>query len=364
MPMGRPTVQITLTADERSEIEALSRQKKIAADMQTRARIVLLAADGANNGTISAKTGMSRQSVGKWRRRFAAQGLAGLYDSPRPGAPRRYGDDKIEEIIATTLEQTPKDSTHWSTRSLAAHSGLSRETIGRIWRAFRLQPHRHETFKLSKDPLFIEKVRDVVGLYLNPPDRALVLCVDEKSQIQALNRTQPLIPLRPGQAERGTHDYERHGTSTLFAALDIASGKVIADCFQRHRATEFRKFLNQIDAEVPQALDVHLVMDNYATHKTPMIQRWMERHKRFHVHFVPTSSSWLNQVERWFGLLTQRLLKRGVHLNVQSLERDIMEYVAVHNGKAQPFVWTKSADEILASIARFCSRLQREQGHC
>lgn len=362
MVMGRPTPSIHLTADERSELESLCRKKKIASDLKTRGRIVLLADDGWKNIEIAADVLVSVQTVGKWRRRYASNGIAGLYDEQRPGTPRQYGDDKIEEVIAVTLEQTPKDATHWSTRSLASHLGMSRETVGRVWRAFNLQPHRHETFKLSKDPLFIEKVRDVVGLYLNPPDRALVLCVDEKSQIQALNRTQPLIPMRPGQAERGTHDYERHGTSTLFAALDIASGKVIADCFQRHRAEEFQKFLNQINREVPAELDVHLVLDNYATHKTPAIQRWLKRNKRFTLHFVPTSSSWLNQVERWFGLLTQRLLKRGVHMSVSDLEKDIMAYVETNNESAKPFVWTKSSDDILASIARFCSHLQREQG--
>jgi len=362
MVMGRPTTPIDLDSDERDELESLWRKKKIASDLKTRARIILLANKGMKNSDIATEVGTSAQTVGKWRRRFAANGAAGLYDERRPGAPRQYGDDRIEEVIATTLEQTPKAATHWSTRSLAKHLGMSRETVGRVWRAFNLQPHRHETFKLSKDPLFIEKVRDVVGLYLNPPDRALVLCVDEKSQIQALNRTQPLIPMRPGQAERGTHDYERHGTSTLFAALDIASGKVIADCFQRHRAQEFQRFLNQINREVPPELDVHLVLDNYATHKTPSIQRWLKRHKRFTLHFVPTSSSWLNQVERWFGLLTQRLLKRGVHMSVAALEQDIMNYVEANNEEAKPFVWTKSADEILDSITRYCSRLQQEQG--
>jgi transposase len=360
--MGRPTTPIKLTSDERGELGELYRKKKIAADLKVRAQIILLANAGRNNTDIANQVGTSVQTVGKWRRRYAANGIAGLYDERRPGAPRRYGDDHIEEVIAVTLEQTPENATHWSTRSLANHLGMSRETIGRVWRAFNLQPHRHETFKLSKDPLFIEKVRDVVGLYLNPPDRALVLCVDEKSQIQALNRTQPLIPMRPGQAERGTHDYERHGTSTLFAALDIASGKVIADCFQRHRTEEFQKFLNQINREVPAELDVHLVLDNYATHKTPSIQRWLKRNTRFTLHFVPTSSSWLNQVERWFGLLTQRLLKRGVHMSVAQLERDIMNYVENNNDNAKPFVWTKSADQILESIARFCSRLRQEQG--
>lgn len=360
-PVGRPTTPIHLSDGERDELQGLTRKRKIDAGLKQRAQIILLAADGMKNGDIAEEVGTSGNTVGKWRRRFAADGLAGLYDSPRCGAPRKYEDDDVEAVIAATLEQLPKNATHWSTRSMAKHCGMSRETVGRIWRAFRLQPHRQETFKLSKDPQFIEKVRDVVGLYLNPPDRALVLCVDEKSQIQALNRTQPLIPMRPGQAERRTHDYERHGTTTLFAALDTASGKVIAECYQRHRAEEFRKFLNTINRNVPEELDVHIVMDNYATHKTPAIQRWLKRHKRFHFHFIPTSSSWLNQVERWFSLLTQRLLQRGVHMSVDDLEDDLMKYVKVSNQDSKPFVWTKSADQILESIARFCGRLADEQ---
>lgn len=362
MVMGRPTTRITLTADERAELKSLVGKRKLAGDLQRRCEIVLLAADGVPNQMIAERVDVSAQTVGKWRRRFGAAGLAGLYDEQRPGAPRQHGDDQIEKLIALTLEAKPKNATHWSTRSLAKHSGLSHMTVSRVWQAFRLQPHRHETFKLSRDPFFIDKVRDVVGLYLNPPDRALVLCVDEKSQVQALNRTQPLIPMRPDQVERGTHDYERHGTTTLFAALDIASGKVIGDCYKRHRADEFLKFLRLIDRQVPKALDVHLVMDNYATHKTPAVKTWMERHPRFKQHFIPTSSSWLNQVERWFGLLTQRLLKRGVHLSVKELEADLRRYVDANNAEPKPFVWVKSADEILARIARFCSRLRTEQG--
>lgn len=360
--MGRPVVAIELNDAERAELRQLSQQRKIAADLKVRAQVVLLAADGLANKSIAEKVGLSAQTVGKWRKRYASNGVAGLYDEPRPGAPRKYGDDVIESIIATTLQEKPRAASHWSTRLMADHVGLSKSTISNVWQAFRLQPHRQKTFKLSSDPLFIEKVRDVVGLYINPPDKALVLCVDEKSQIQALNRTQPIIPMTIGQVEQGTHDYERHGTTTLFAALDIATGKVVGECYQRHRAEEFRKFLNKINRETPEHLDVHLVMDNYATHKTPMIQKWLERHKRFHFHFVPTSSSWLNQVERWFGLLTQRLLKRSVHFSVEELERDLKAFIDANNESSKPFAWTKSADQILESIARFCSHLQAEQG--
>lgn len=360
--MGRPVIAIELSAVDRSELQHLSRQRKIASDMKIRAMIILLAAEGMSNVSIAAQVGYSAQTVGKWRKRFAANGIAGLYDEQRPGAPRKYGDDVIESIIATTLEQKPKAASHWSTRLMAEHVGLSKSMISNVWRAFRLQPHRQETFKLSSDPLFIEKVRDVVGLYLNPPDKALVMCVDEKTQIQALNRTQPLMPMTLGQVEQGTHDYERHGTTTLFAALDIATGKVVGECYQRHRAIEFKKFLNKIKREVPEEFDVHLVMDNYSTHKTPMIQKWLERNKRFHFHFVPTSSSWLNQVERWFGLLTQRLLKRSVHFSVAGLEADLKKFIDNNNVNPKPFVWTKPADQILESIARFCSHLQAEHG--
>lgn len=360
MPGGRPTTPISLNDDERRELEELCRKKKIAADLQKRAMVILLAADGLKNIDIADQVGLSNWTVGKWRRRYASNGLSGLHDEPRPGAPRKYNDDVIEEVVATTLEQKPPNATHWSTRSLAKKLGMSHTTVSEIWRAFRLQPHRQQTFKISKDPQFIEKVRDVVGLYLNPPDKALVLCVDEKSQIQALNRTQPLIPMRPGQAERASHDYERHGTTTLFAALDVATGLVIADCHQRHRAKEFLKFLKRIQSEVPAGLDVHLIMDNYATHKTPVIRNWLAKNERFHFHFTPTSSSWLNQVERWFSALTQRLLKRGVHMSVRQLEEDLKGYVANSNEQAKPFAWTKTADQILETVARYCGRLSEE----
>ena len=277
-------------------------------------------------------------------------------DQPRSGRPRTVSDADVERVLALTLETTPKDATHWSTRSMARRSGLSHKTVSRIWRAFALQPHRIETFKLSADPLFIEKVRDIVGLYLNPPDRALVLCVDEKSQIQALDRTRPLLPLRPGQAERRTHDYVRHGTTSLFAALDARTGQVIGQCHRRHRALEFRKFLDAIESQVPAELDVHLIADNYATHKTALVRSWFAKRPRFHIHFTPTSASWLNLVERWFGLLTEKQLRRGVHQSSAELEAAIYRYLDVTNEAPKPLVWTKTADQILASVARFCQR--------
>ncbi len=354
--MGKPAVTIDLTGEQRAELESLVRRRQTAQGLARRAEIVLLAADGLENKEIVARLGKDANTVGKWRRRFAEQGLDGLYDEPRPGTPRKIGDDDIAETIRKTLEETPVDATHWSLRSMAKATGYAPSTIHRIWQAFGLQPHRSETFKLSTDPFFVEKVRDIVGLYLDPPERALVLCVDEKSQIQALDRTQPLLPMRPGQAERRTHDYKRHGTTSLFAALDIATGKVIGRCFKRHRAKEFLTFLREIDANVPEDLDVHLVMDNYATHKTPVIQRWLVKRPRWHVHFTPTGASWLNQVERLFALLTEKQLRRGVHRSTQELEQAIQDYIDTVNDDPKPFRWTKSADDILASIKRFCIR--------
>ncbi len=273
---------------------------------------------------------------------------------------RKLSDAEVERVLTMTLESTPKEATHWSTRSLASAAGLSRSSVSRIWRAFALQPHRSETFKLSKDPLFIEKVRDIVGLYLNPPDHALVLCVDEKSQIQALDRTQPLLPMRPGQVERRTHDYARHGTTSLFAALDVKTGKVIGECHRRHRSAEFRKFLDTIEQAVPLQFDVHLILDNYGTHKTALIHRWLTKRPRFHVHFTPTSASWINMVERWFAALTEKQIRRGVHRSVSQLEAAIKEYLSITNETAKPFIWTKTADDILASVARFVRGLQRQ----
>jgi transposase len=308
------------------------------------------------NIDVAEQFGVSKQMVGKWRQRFIDRRIDGLLDEPRPGTPRKITDEDIERVIVQTLETTPRDATHWSVRSMAKESGISRTTVHRIWRAFSLQPHRSETFKLSKDPLFVEKVRDIVGLYLDPPEKALVLCVDEKSQIQALDRTQPLLPMRLGQPECQTHDYVRHGTTSLFAALDVATGEVIGECHRRHRALEFKKFLTTIDAEVPENLDVHLIMDNYATHKTPAIRRWLVKHPRFYVHFTPTSASWINLVERWFATLTAKQIRRGTFRSTLQLEATIKEYIAISNEDPKPFIWTKTADEILESIARFCLR--------
>jgi len=308
------------------------------------------------NIDVAEKLGVSNQMVGKWRRRFVEQRLDGLLDEPRPGAPRKISDEDVERVVVQTLESKPRDATHWSVRSMAKQSGVSATTVHRIWRAFSLQPHRTETFKLSKDPLFVEKVRDIVGPYLDPPEKALVLCVDEKSQIQALDRTQPLLPMRPGQPQRQTHDYVRHGTTSLFAALDVATGQVIGECHRRHRSIEFKKFLSTIDAQVPEDLDVHLVMDNYATHKTPAIRKWLAQRPRFHVHFTPTGASWIHMVERWFATLTAKQLRRGTHRSTRQLEAAIQDYIAVANKDPKPFVWTKTADEILESIRRFCVR--------
>src|SRR5271155_1063199 len=362
MRTGRPKQPLTLTEDEQERLQSLAHRARSQPALARRARVVLACAQGLPNKTVAKKLRCSLGMVGKWRYRFLKTRLEGLYDEPRPGAPRKVSDAQVEQIVVQTLESTPRAQTHWSTRGLAKAAGLSRMTISRIWRAFGLQPHRTATFKLSPDPLLIDKVRDIVGLYMNPPDHALVFCVDEKSQIQALDRTQPLLPLRPGQAERRTHDYKRHGTTSLFAALDIATGSVIGKCWPRHRAIEFRKFLNQIDRAVPADLTVHLVLDNYATHKTKEIRTWFLRHPRYHLHFTPTHSSWLNQVERWFALLSQRQIKRGSHYSVRELESAISEFIDVHNEQPKPFVWTKSADAILNSIGRFASRTMAAHG--
>jgi transposase len=366
--MGKPAVSIALSAAERRELESLARAHKTGQAMARRARIVLAAAAGAENRAICAAIGADANTVGKWRRRFAAHRLDGLLDEPRPGTPRKIGDDDIADTIRRTLETRPSGATHWSLRSMARAVGYAPSTIHRIWRAFGLQPHRSETFKLSSDPLFVEKVRDIVGLYMAPPERALVLCVDEKSQIQALDRTQPLLPMRPGQAERRTHDYTRHGTTSLFAALDISTGAVIGRCYPKQRSSEFRKFLDQVEAAVPANLDIHLVMDNYATHKTKPIGAWLAKRPRWHVHFTPTGASWINQVERFFALLTERQLRRGIHRSTTHLEADIRAFIEAHNADPKPFRWTKSADDILAAIQRFCLRSQQiggttEAGH-
>ena len=352
--MGKAAVEIALTAQERSALETLVRRRRTAQGLARRAQIVLLAADGVESKEIARRLGTMPNTVGKWRRRFAAERLNGLYDEPRPGAPRQIGDDEIAATIRLTLETTPPDATHWSLRSMARAVGHAPSTIHRIWTAFGLQPHRSESFKLSSDALFVEKVRDIVGLYLNPPERALVLCVDEKSQIQALDRSQPVLPMRPGQIERRSHDYTRHGTLSLFAALDAATGTIIGRCFKRHRAQEFLKFLRDIEANVPRDLDIHIVMDNYATHKTSAIRNFFLKRPRWHIHFTPTAASWLNQVERFFANLTEKQIRRGVHRSTGQLEAAITAYIETVNAEPKPFRWTKSADDILATIKRFC----------
>jgi transposase len=354
---GRPKAKLVICPSEREALLRWTRRRKTAQALALRANIVLLCATGSTNQTVARQLGITQQCVGKWRARFVDRRLDGLVDEARPGAPRRLADKKIEAIIVRTLEEKPADATHWSVRSMAKASGMSATTVHRIWHAFALEPHRAETFKLSTDPLFIEKVRDIVGLYLAPPTKALVLCVDEKSQIQALNRTQPLLPMRPGQPERRTHDYVRHGTTSLFAALDVATGKVIGQCHRRHRSSEFRKFLDTIETSVPAKLDVHLILDNYGTHKTALIRRWLAKRPRFHVHFTPTGASWINLVERWFATLTMKQIRRGSHRSTVELERAIRHYLRVYNLDPKPFVWTKSADEILNSLARFCERI-------
>jgi len=353
---GRPKAQLVLSESEREQLKALTLRRKTAQALALRARIVLACADGVDNRSVAARQRVTPQTVSKWRARFVDQRLDGLLDAPRPGAPRSIDDARVDAVIAKTLESVPTGATHWSTRAMAREMQVSQTAVSRIWRAFGLQPHRQETFKLSSDPLFVEKVRDIVGLYLDPPLKAMVLCVDEKSQIQALDRTQPILPLAPGIPERRTHDYMRHGTTTLFAALDIATGEVIGQLHRRHRSSEFLQFLRTIEANVPAELDVHLVMDNYGTHKTPSIKAWFARHPRFQVHFTPTSASWLNQVERWFATLTEKYIRRGTHRSTRQLEQAIRQYLDIHNANPKPFAWVKSADDILASIERFCLR--------
>lgn len=359
---GQRLVPLELSDAERETLGRFVRRRKTAQQLALRSRIVLQCAEGLANREVAKRLRISENTVCKWRKRFVEKRLDGLLDEPRPGAPRKISDDTVERIVTTTLESTPADATHWSTRDLAKRIGVSQSTVSRVWRAFNLQPHRVKTFRLSNDPLFVEKVRDIVGLYMNPPNHAVVLCVDEKSQIQALERTQPLLPMRPGQPERRTHDYMRHGTTTLFAALDVATGEVMGECHRRHRSLEFRRFLKQIDEAVPAELDVHLILDNYATHKTPAVQRWLARRPRFHVHYTPTYSSWINLVERWFAVLSERKIKRASHRSTRELERDIRAFLRHTNEHPKPFIWTKSADQILASIRRFCQYTLETQG--
>ena len=359
---GRPTVPVVLSGEERETLERWARRPKSAQALALRCRIVLAAAEGETNTEIAAGLGCSSSTVGKWRSRFAERRLDGLHDEPRPGKPRTISDRDVERVIVKTLEETPRDATHWSTRSMAKATGMSQSAISRIWRAFGLKPHRSEHFKLSPDPQFIDKVRDVVGLYLQPPDAAVVLCVDEKSQIQALDRSAPVLPLLPGTPQRRTHDYRRYGTTNLYAALDVASGNVIADLTARHRADEFRRFLNLIDTTVPADLAVHVIVDNSSTHKAPTIQRWLLRHPRFTFHFTPTYASWLNLVERWFAELTNKWLRRGTHRSVNELVASIRTWITDWNDDPRPFVWHKTADEILDSLAGYGRRIS-DSGH-
>ena len=355
-------VEVVLSEEERARLERWARRPKSSQALAFRCRIVLAAADGLSSTEIAAQLGCTGSTVGRWRGRFARCGIDGLHDEPRPGKPRSIGDADVERVIVKTLEEQPANATHWSTRSMAAATGMSQSAVSRIWRAFGLKPHQTETFKLSPDPQFIDKVRDIVGLYLNPPEAAVVLCVDEKSQIQALDRSVPVLPLMPGVPARQTHDYIRNGTTNLYAALDVASGQVIAEMTPRQRAEEFRRFLNLIDASVPAHLDVHVVLDNSSTHKTPAIQRWLVRHPRFSFHFTPTYRSWLNLVERWFGELTTKWIKRSAHRSVRDLVASIRTWITLWNDDPKPFVWHKTADQILDSLAAYCRRIN-DSGH-
>jgi transposase len=361
---GRPKTPIILGDDERQKLETWAGRPKSTQRLALRAKIVLACAQGLDNKDVAARLHTNIATVGKWRKRFLADRLEGLADEPRPGAPRKITDALVEKVVTKTLEEKPKAATHWSTRGMAETVGLSQSAIVRIWNAFGLKPHKAETFKLSTDPYFVEKVRDVVGLYMSPPENAIVLSIDEKSQIQALDRTQPLLPMAPGQAERGTPDYVRNGTTSLFAALNVATGEVIGKCYRRHRQQEFLKFLNEIDAQVERepGVDIHIILDNYGTHKTPSVKRWFERHPEYHLHFTPTSGSWLNQVERFFAEITEKRIRRGAFRNVASLEKAIMEYLANHNENPRPFVWTANADLILERVKKVCERISNS-GH-
>jgi transposase len=353
---GRPKAVLELTDQERDQLQRWSRRRKSSQALALRSNIVLACADGGDNKTVAAQLRCSAVTVGKWRARFIEHRLDGLSDDPRPGRPATISLDQVQDVVVATLESIPENATHWTRKKMAERSGLSKSTIGRIWNAFELKPHRSDGFKLSNDPLFVEKVNDIVGLYLNPPEAAVVLSVDEKSQVQALARSQPAFPMMPGMPEKRTHDYARHGTTTLFAALNVADGTVISATHRRHRAVEFKKFLAKIDVEVPADLDVHVICDNYGTHKHPTITRWLEQHPRFHMHFTPTYSSWINQVERLFAYVTADLLQRSDHRSVQALEKDLRAWVKAWNENPKPFIWTKTADQILNSLGRLLQR--------
>ena len=362
MRTGGPKKPLEITKEDREKLRMMALRPKSAQAMAMRARIVLRCGRGMSNSEIAQKLQITGATVGKWRERFRQLGLDGLMDEPRVGAPRKITDRQIEEVVTRTLESMPANSTHWSPRLMAEETGLSQNAIVRIWRAFGLQPHRVENFQFSKDPQFVEKVRDIVGLYLNPPDRAIVLCVDEKSQVQALNRTEPILPLAPGIPARQSHDYERHGVTSLFAAMDVASGVTISNCYRRHRHQEFLRFLHEIEDNLPVGLDVHLVMDNYGTHKVAKVRSWLARHPRYHVHFTPTSGSWLNLVERLFAEVTERCVRRGSPTAVRVLEKAMLDYLDQRNRKPKPFVWTADADVILGKVERLCKRISRS-GH-
>ena len=359
---GPTLAELQLSEDERTTLERWARRPKSEQSLALRCKIVLACGEGLSNGEVAERLGVNRTTVGKWRNRFVERRLEGLHDEPRPGVARKFGDDDIEALVVKTLTDKPKGATHWSTRDMAKATGMSQPTVSRIWRAFGLKPWASDTFKLSEDPLFIEKIRDVVGIYMNPPEHAVVCCVDEKTGIQALDRTQPILPMRPGQVERRTHDYVRNGITDLFAALNVATGEVIATTRRRHRAEEFKAFLMEIDKAVPDNLEVHIVLDNSSTHKTPAIKTWLLRHPRFHFHFTPTSSSWLNLVERWFAELTRKLLQRSAHRSLRALEADLRAWTATWNENPRPFVWRKTADEILESLAGYCQRIS-DSGH-
>lgn len=361
MRTGRPKADLVLTANQREELERISKSRSLAHGLVQRAKMILLSSQGISNVEVARQVGVSNATVGTWRRRFIHQGVAGLYDEPKPGRPRTIDDDQVALVVKKTLSSKPKGGTHWSCRSMAKETGLSKNTINRIWQAFSLKPHQQKHFTLSTDPFFVDKVRDIVGLYLNPPDKALVLCVDEKTQIQALDRTQPILPLDLGYLEGITHHYVRNGTTTLFAALDVATGKVITQCKKRHRHQEFLQFLRHIDANVPPDLEIHLVVDNYATHKSPKVRNWLAKRPRYQVHYTPTYSSWLNQVEIWFGIITKKAIRRGTFSSVKDLTNKIDKFVSEYNAKAKPFTWYATADSILNKVKRLCKAISGTQ---